>query len=319
MTERENVIHVLNHDGKAQWLPFWSKCLQIVIPSVVIERPPRGTNGEDWFGCHWIFDPVLGGFVEDPNAPCPLTDITRWREQVRFPDLDQLDWEAGARKDLTGYNREEKLQVFYLESGPLERINQLMGFEESMIAMIEEPEAFAELVEALADYKIAIIEKAMRHYKPDSILTMDDLGTARGPLISTDMYRQLVKPSDARICRAILDQGVFLHYHSCGCIDAFLDDIVEMGPHLITPYQGGINDQVSAQEKYRDKVVFEGCFDNLVRNERSAREDLPGEIKRTLDLFLPHKNIVIYDCMFAANHKPFILEEIQRYCAEHWQ
>lgn len=125
----------------------------------------------------------------------------------------------------------------------MERVNQLMGFEESMIAMLEEPEAYTELVEAIADFKIAVVDKVVEYYKPDSILTMDDLGTARGPLISAGMYRDVVKNSDTRICQAIREKGVFLHFHSCGAIDAFLEDIMDFEPHLLCPYQGGINSQ----------------------------------------------------------------------------
>ncbi len=35
MTERENVIHVLRHDGQAQWLPHWTRCFKSIVPSVL--------------------------------------------------------------------------------------------------------------------------------------------------------------------------------------------------------------------------------------------------------------------------------------------
>ena len=45
-------------------------------------------------------------------------------------------------RDCANYDRENKLVKFILESGPFERLHSLVGFEEAMVSMYTEPEAF---------------------------------------------------------------------------------------------------------------------------------------------------------------------------------
>jgi hypothetical protein len=60
------------------------------------ERPPLGVSeGYDTWGVHLTASDAAGGaFTPTPTVPPVLTDITRWREQVKFPDYDGVDWDA---------------------------------------------------------------------------------------------------------------------------------------------------------------------------------------------------------------------------------
>ena len=123
MTQRENVLKMLNHEPGLEWIPMGFECFDIVLPTDVIrERPtPQEGDGADWFGCEWIFDPITIGFTPKPgHIVCP--DITKWREYVRFPDLDAVDWEKS--RETTGkWDRENKLSYMMWESGCWERLH----------------------------------------------------------------------------------------------------------------------------------------------------------------------------------------------------
>ena len=67
-------------------------------PEAVNERP-EGHDGYDWFGVHWTFDPATGAPSPTSGVPHVITDLEHWREQVKFPDLDAIDWEAEGRRD----------------------------------------------------------------------------------------------------------------------------------------------------------------------------------------------------------------------------
>ena len=63
MTERENALHYIMRDGKAQWIPGFLDSIEMVFPyEVVRERPTREEgSGYDYFGCWWEFEPNIGG------------------------------------------------------------------------------------------------------------------------------------------------------------------------------------------------------------------------------------------------------------------
>ena len=78
----------------------------------VYKRQPFGVmEGDDWFGCHWIFDEKIFGFAQDPKVPVPCTDITKWKEQVKFPDLDAIDWEGLCAPIVASYDPDRMTQL----------------------------------------------------------------------------------------------------------------------------------------------------------------------------------------------------------------
>ncbi len=313
MTERENLLHVINRTGKAQWIPISEDCLISILPSPIRDRPVLGEDGFDWFGCYWIFDPRLNGYVQPPSHPLPLTELSRWRDQVRFPDLEAIDWAEGAQRDLKGIDRGSNLLFIKTESGAFERLHQMYGFENAFVAMYEEPDSFLSLMEAISEFRIRLYNKIMDHYQPEIVLMMDDLGSSRGPLISLEMYRKLIKPFDARIAQAIHARGAYVAYHSCGCMQDFIGDLIEMGADMIHPFQGGINKQEKAESEYGDKVVFCNALDNLVHLPETSEQMLRAEMRRIMRLFWEKKNLIVMPNSYAPNHSKILLDEAREF------
>lgn len=72
-----------------------------------------------------------------------LTDITKWREQVTFPDLERVDWKSCAGRDQQMISPDKLTYFLGMADGFFERLHHLMGFEEAVIAIAEEPETVA--------------------------------------------------------------------------------------------------------------------------------------------------------------------------------
>jgi len=317
MTERENLFHVLKMTGKAQWAPIMTDCARILTPSPIGDRPmPVGTNDYDWFGCHWSYDKELEGYMQTPGYPLPLTDLSKWKEQIKFPDLDALDWEAGAKSDLEGLDREKLALHIFTDSGAFERFSQLYGIAESYMALYEEPELCLEIMDALTDFRIRMYDKIATYYKPDMVVVMDDLGSSNGPLISLEMYREFIKPFDKKIIQSIHDNGIYVMYHSCGCVENFIEDLIEIGADAIHPLQGGVNDQEKIESLYGDKIAFCCCLDNLVHMDSSSEEDVRSEMRRVLNLFWDKKNIIVQPKSYIPQNVKYLLDEARRFNAE---
>lgn len=293
MTERENALHYINRDGKAQWIPGFLDCMEMVMPSETIrERPTMAEgSGYDYFGCWWEFDPAIGGSSPLPGKH-PCKDITKWREQVTFPDPEKLDWSKAEAQAAT-FDRENKLSMIFWESGPWERLHALCGFQESLEALYEEPEAVHELMRAITDFKIAMVAKIKKHYNPDVICVLDDLGHQNGPFMSNAKFREMIMPYDKELGEAIKAAGIIYCHHSCGCITPLMPDIYEMGPQLILGLFAPYNDQEKVVKEFGDKLIFIGPINaQMVSLPETTTEQLVAEAKRCLDVFGPSHSII---------------------------
>jgi hypothetical protein len=298
ISERENTLRILTRSGYPEWIPTTDKCLKTVFSSAVRERPNFGESGDDWFGCHWIFDKDSLGHAPDHYQPVLLDDITKWREVVKIPDLDAIDWQTVAKKDLEGYDRDKLVLRLFMESGPFERSHHILGFENAFIAMSQEPEEYKALIDAIADYKVKLIEKIAQFYAPDEIFFQDDLGSAQGPMMSMDMYRRLLKPAHKRIGETMRKHNIIYTHHSCGKMDAFIDEFLDNGVQVLNPLQP-MNDWLAIITKYAGRVSFAVGIDKYINLPDASEENIRVEIRQVIDTFGPTKSLVTH--LFISN------------------
>lgn len=306
MTEKENLQLLFTPGAMPKWVPHMFRCYNFIVPTdSVADRPPFGVQeGTDWFGCHWVWDAPTDGFTPDPRYPVPCTDITKWREQVTFPDLELVDWEGLVAPVRAGYDPERMTQVM-LQCGVFERLHALLGFEEAFIAMYEEPEAVHELMEAITEHRVAVIHKVVEHFKPDVITNMDDYGHAHGPFLSKEMFREFILPYAKRVVDAVKEHGVIYMHHSCGTISSMMEELLEMGIDALTAL-APTNDIEMMIRDYSDKIVFDGGMDNVGVLSRIdvTEEEVRAEARRAIDLFAPQGNYV------AGGYCPRVWEDI---------
>ena len=261
MTEKENMLRVYRHE-KAEWTPIIYDCVQQIGYWSANECGLRGERVRenvalDCFGVEW--DLGHGAPVPVPGKYL-LDDICDWREVVKFPDVKSWDWEGMARVELANYEPDRVL-TYFDEQGCFDRLTQLMGFENALMALILEPDECKAFFEAVADYKIDVIDCVAKYMKPDVFCYTDDLAKADGLFMSPATYRELIKPAHARIIKAIRDRGMIAEQHTCGKCQDIIPDYVEIGIQCFFPAQAS-NDLVDIQKKYGDKLVIYGGFDS---------------------------------------------------------
>lgn len=218
------------------------------------ERPPFDRGGTDWFGCAWEY-------MEAAGAPAPdcsqhvLEDICDWREVVTFPDLDAWDWQRAAELDgLDEVDRDANVVDVVVLIGLWERLHVLMGFEEALCALLEEPEEVEAFFDALVAHKIKLIDKLAEHYRPDAITFHDDWGTQTGPFFSPETWRTLIKPRQKKIIDAAHAHGIAFIQHSCGKYDDIIPDLPEIGVDVLQCMD--INDIGAALEKTDNAMSY---------------------------------------------------------------
>lgn len=319
LTPKENYLNAINHK-KTEWTPvFPVDCAGFgfgAFPGPWFEKGPMG-GGYDGFGVRWI-TPASGG-----GAPIPAPNefilnsetIVDWKDIVKFPDLEAVDWKAMVEAEfkMTPVNREQTALEFGCGNGVFERLAALMGFEETLISLFEEPEACYELMETITDYKIEFARKVKEFYNPDIFNNYDDIATERGLFMSPDTYRKLIKPHHKRLHAAVRELGMIPIQHTCGLCESLIEDIIDTGAAAWTSVQP-INDIVGLLEKYGDRIVLIGGYNANGAPGRvdATTEERLAEVHRCLDTYGKYPSYIAFPFVTVNSLNPEDMLEIMK-------
>ena len=295
MTEKEN-LRIALEAGIPEHTPLFWVGGQMMISTVIGNMPiPGSKEGYDWWGVHWTACEEAGGaFAPTAGRKPILTDIENWREEVKFPDISGIDWEAAAARD-TAYLDPNKLTNFYgLANGVFERIHFLMGFEETMVALVTNPEDVADLANAIADLYCEIIRKVGQYYKPDYFTLLDDYTHQHGAFMSSATFQQCFAPALTKIRNTVEESGMKFILHCCGRSEKMLDDFYACGIRRLEPCQP-VNDINAMKEKYPD-MAFMGGLDlqGVIDNADATEEDLRAEVRRCMDAYSKGGRYIVF-------------------------
>jgi uroporphyrinogen decarboxylase len=125
------------------------------------------------------------------------------------------------------------------------------------------PDKALQFSEKLCDLHLKSLEKWLGAVGPyiDIIVFGDDLGGQTGPLISPQMYKQVIKPYHRKLwhrAKELADVKVMLH--CCGGVRELMEDLIDAGLDAINPVQ--INavgmDPGELKTECRDKITLWG-------------------------------------------------------------
>ncbi|MGI5971144.1 MAG: uroporphyrinogen decarboxylase family protein [Oscillospiraceae bacterium] len=253
MTERENLLLALNHETP-KWTPYYSHDVAIVSSSLMNEDGPIG-GGLDYWGVKWIHDDM--GPMVDVNDPPLIDDVTRWRELIRVPDIDAMDWKKQCEEDLAAQkpDRDNKLVILFTKKGFCERLMALLGYEGFLISLYEEPEAVCDLLDTLADFRCKMLDRLIYYFKPDIVICGGDFSSGTNLLMAPDVWRKIIKPYIKREIDVVRSHGLFVDFHSCGKCESVVEEFYEMGAHLWSSAQV-MNDINSLLTKLENRMCM---------------------------------------------------------------
>ena len=310
LSPKENMLLVLRHK-EPEYMPFRCDFDSAVLDSIefVNERPPNPGVNKDWFGQSWTYQSHAGAANPTPGVHL-VEDVTKWKERLIFPDLDQLDWEGRSKADTANWRRDEKLSRLRTGFGMWERMFSVMDFQDALCALLDEPECCYDFFGAVADHKIRLHQKMIDYYKPDIIVMHDDYGTSQGLFMSPDVWRELIKPHLKRIADHVQSQGCRYEHHNCGYFMPLMDDIVEMGIEMINPLHRS-NGLKETKEKYGSKVTLLSGFEVQYLSAPTITEaEIRENVRKTMDILAPGGGYVPY---YNGSNADIVNDEIVKY------
>ena len=167
----------------------------------------------------------------------------------------------------------------------------LMGMENLVMRMYDEPEAVEVLIGCLVDF-YAEVSRRIFDAAADSIdifFIGNDFGSQTGPLLGPNLFARFMVPHLKRLARLGHDYGLKVMLHCCGGFAPLIPHMIEAeidGLHAIQPCCSGM-DLDLLKKTFGSRILFNGCIDSqhvlIDGDAASVREST----RRVLEIMKP--------------------------------
>lgn len=228
---------------------------------------PHGTS-------YFNYSHPLAEAAEDPavlkNFHAPRLNPEILDEIFAPCQQDQAHYRGKMLVLVSGYN------------GIWEKTYDMMGMENFMLTLMEEPEIVEQIMDIVTDYKVEIARETVKrgfqvgHHG-------DDLGTQVSTFFSEDMFVRYFKPRFRRIFDVYHEAGIPVQMHSCGKITPLIPHLIDIGLDILEPCQP-VMDLGFLKREYGKDLVFYGGIDTQDLLAFRSPEEVYEETLRTIDL-----------------------------------
>jgi uroporphyrinogen decarboxylase len=154
------------------------------------------------------------------------------------------------------------MKIHMMHMGVFEYLRSLMGFETMALASIDEPELLDDIIEKLTALAETAIDKGAAHPSVGMIIYADDMGFRTSTMLSPKFFKEKIMPAQKRCAAACHKHGKPFIFHSCGQIDALMEDLIEVvGIDGMHSFEDVIEPVESVYERYGHRISILGGVD----------------------------------------------------------
>jgi hypothetical protein len=241
-----------------------------------------------------------------------------WKERMQ-PDLVQragADWQNQLRRwreaPVPLMASADRWGGFF---GPL---RNLLGVENLCTLFYDDPGLLEEMMDADADFIIAIMSQILDVVSVDVFIFWEDMAYKTAPLISADLMRRYMLPRYRRVIDYLTGRGVpLIALDSDGQIDPLIPVWMDAGVNALYPFevQAGM-DVLAVRKKFGRSLRIWGGLDKRVLAKGPSAID--AELVRLRPLmeeggFVPHTDHSIPPDVSSQNYR-YYMEQIARTC-----
>ena len=213
-----------------------------------------------------------------------IKDRDSWAEaKARMtPDSDRIPWDW-----LKNGYKDWREKGYWIEGGLWFGFDVThswaVGTERVLMAIVEDPEWLTEIFNHYLDVNLALLDQVWdAGYHFDSVKWPDDMGFKHNQFFSVRTYRKFLKPVHQRAIEWAHAKGIKAHLHSCGDVNPFVPELIEIGLDALNPLEvkAGM-DPIHLKETYGDKLVFHGGINAVLWDDFDA---ITAEMERVLPI-----------------------------------
>ena len=197
-------------------------------------------------------------FVNEHQGP-----ITNWQqfEDYPWPNPDNL-----TTRNLEWYRENLPEDMCIIGSGGFahfaEYVTWLMGYETLCYSLYDQPDLVAAISRRLIDLYEVVAQRILAFDRVKAIWGSDDMGFRSGTLIGPEDLRKFILPGHKAMARASHDAGRPYLLHSCGKLDAIMDDLLDdVGIDALHSFEDTIKTVEETKRIYGDRIAVLGGID----------------------------------------------------------
>jgi uroporphyrinogen decarboxylase len=129
----------------------------------------------------------------------------------------------------------------------------------------------------------------------DVVIQGGDLAGQETTLMSPDAYRRFIKPRQAKAVEKIREHTrAKIFWHSCGAVEQFVDDFIEVGIDILNPVQVRAKgmDAAGLKKKYGGRIAFWGGVDSQRVLPSGTTGDVENEARHLIRNMAPGGGLV---------------------------
>jgi uroporphyrinogen decarboxylase len=194
----------------------------------------------------------------------PLTSHRDWEDQFlhrldpRSESRYPADW-AERVKEWNSRNYPLGIQMGSIYGW----LRNWMGLQGISLAVYDDPAWIGEMMRYMADFACGCGERALRELDLDYVLLWEDMAGKNGPLLSPELFRELMLKPYSRLTDFIRDHGIELIFVDCdGNAEPLIPLWIEGGVSGIYPLERAAGmDPVAIRRKYGPEFRLMGGVD----------------------------------------------------------
>lgn len=197
------------------------------------------------------------------------------------PSDDRIDWQY-LETHYQSWKKRGDFTIQRLFFGFDVTHSWVSGTERCLMATITDPEWLMDIYNTQLELNLVLLDRIWdAGYEFDSIYWCDDMGYKNSQFFSVDTYRTLLKPFHKRAVDWAHAKGMKAELHSCGDINPFIPDLIDIGIDGLNPLEvkAGMK-PIELKKTYGDKLLFHGGIN-------AQLYDVPERLKKEMEKIIP--------------------------------
>lgn len=263
--------------------------MDVDIRHISAKSPNAAYNGmyyQNVWGERYVMQSTeWGGMRED--LPGALSECECLEDIAAFawPNVDDVDY-SGLREDCDKY---AGYAIMYGEGDIWQRQALSRGFENGLMDLLANPEWVSFMARKYVDYYKEDYARAYDRSgrKIDLFVIFSDLGSQRSPLMSCDIFSDLILPYLRELVDWIHLLGANVMFHSCGMIQPFIPKLIEIGVDVLDPMQPVTAEMLPEElnNQFGARLCFHGGIDVQGVLRSGSEESVRSEVRRYAEAF----------------------------------
>lgn len=256
-------------------------------PQIYKPLPDRRINELEGCYMRWI-EHETGGYWDFCDFPLANADD---EEIFNFPvpNPDHFDYKSVGDQ----IKAQKDYAIFIGGPGVPDIINsngRIMGMEDILVNLMTENEATLSFIDRRIDMQFKVMERTLDMYRGDIDFMWlgEDLGTQFTPMISLDLYRQVLRPRHQRFIDLAKAYNIPVMIHTCGSSSWVYEDFIEMGMtgvDTLQPEAANMSPQY-LKDQFGGRLAFRGCISTAGPLAYGSALDTTKNVKETLEIMM---------------------------------